>query len=206
VALGDLTDSAAAADPTALIGKILRYNDDGTIPADNPSPDSPVYASGLRDPGGLCIDPTDDSIFVIDNGPGGVDEVDRVTAGADLGWPAVVGFASSSAEQAYVADRPNYVDPIYVTDAGSGVLAGCSINPSTRYGPNLQYQFFFGQATQERVMVGTFNADRTAFTTVEPFTISLGSAVNDVAFTPAGTLYVALQDAILRLAPTLPPG
>jgi glucose/arabinose dehydrogenase len=204
VALGDLTDSAAAADPASLAGKILRYNDDGSIPSDNPTPDSPVFASGLRNPGGLCIDPTDGAVFVIDNGPDGVDEVDRVPAGADLGWPAVVGTADTSAEQAYAADNPSYVDPIYVTRSGTGLLAGCSFNPSTRYGPDVQDQFFFGQAHDRQVMVGEFNSARTAFAETEPFTTRLASEINAVSFTPAGTLYVALTDAVVRLAPSPP--
>jgi glucose/arabinose dehydrogenase len=204
VAMGDLTDSAGAADPNVLVGKILRYNDDGSIPADNPTADSPVFASGLRNPGGLCIDPTDDAVFVIDNGPDGVDEVDRVPAGADLGWPAVTGTANTSAEQDYVAAHPAYVDPLYVTRSDSGLLKGCSFNTSSQFGPSLQNQFFFGQGSERQVMVGEFNTERTAFAEVEPFTIQLASAINDVAFTPAGTLYVATTDAVLRIVAARP--
>ena len=127
VALGDQAESAAAGDPASLLGKVLRYNDDGSIPADNPSPDSPVFASGLRNPGGLCVDPASGSVFVIDRGPDGASEINRVTSGADLGWPAVSG-ANTSAEQAYVAATPAYIDPLYITPSGE-LLTGCSFNP-----------------------------------------------------------------------------
>ena len=57
VALGDLGNESAAQDVAALNGKILRYGDDGSIPADNPNADSPVYAVGVRDVRALSRDP-----------------------------------------------------------------------------------------------------------------------------------------------------
>jgi len=200
VALGDQAESAAAGDPASLLGKVLRYNDDGSIPADNPSPDSPVFASGLRNPGGLCVDPASGSVFLIDRGPDGASEINRVTSGADLGWPAVSGVANTSAELAYVAAAPTYSDPLYVTSSG-GLLAGCSFNPGGRYGPGVQNQLFFGQAAEQRVMIARLDSPRTAIVGVEPFTNSLRGPIHTLGFTPAGTLYVATANAILRLVP-----
>ena len=57
VGFGDQTNIDAPQDPTNPLGKILRYNDDGTIPANNPSAGSAVYASGVRDPAGMGFDP-----------------------------------------------------------------------------------------------------------------------------------------------------
>ena len=56
VTLGDQHSPAAAADTSDVWGKVLRYNPDGTAPADIPfGADNPVRASGFRNPFGLAI-------------------------------------------------------------------------------------------------------------------------------------------------------
>jgi len=112
----------------------------------------------------------------------------------------VSGAANTSAEQAYVAATPAYIDPLYITPSGE-LLAGCSFNPSGRYGPDVQNELFFGQATEQRVMIARLDSPRTAIVGVEPFTNSLRGPIHALGFTPAGTLYVATANAILRLAP-----
>ena len=203
VSIGDITDPTGAASTRLLVGKILRYNDDGTIPADNPMADSPVYVRGLRDPRGLCIDPTDAAPFVLDrNENGRNEEINRVQAGQDGGWPDVVGKASSTAEQTYAAANADYVDPLLDTGSLNVGLIGGSFNPSTRYGPDTELRFFYGEANTRRVRSAELNAARTAFTANELFAHYLPGVITDVAFTPAGTLYVACEDAILRIVPT----
>ena len=57
-----------------LLGKILRLNDDGTIPDDNPFSDSPVYSLGHRNPQGMTWD-DDGNMFVAEIGPEKNDEI-----------------------------------------------------------------------------------------------------------------------------------
>ena len=53
VTMGDTPAPPTAQDLGALTGKILRLNDDGTVPGDNPFPGSPIFSYGHRNPQGL---------------------------------------------------------------------------------------------------------------------------------------------------------
>lgn len=55
--LGETGNPQLAQDLSSLNGKILRINPDGTIPADNPFPGSPIYSYGHRNPEGLAWQP-----------------------------------------------------------------------------------------------------------------------------------------------------
>jgi glucose/arabinose dehydrogenase len=87
-------------DPRDPRGKILRYEPDGTIPADNPfGADSPVWVAGLRNPFGIAFGGGE--VFVTSNGPTGdvgtprtgYDLAFRVRAGATYQWPACYGYS-----------------------------------------------------------------------------------------------------------------
>lgn len=92
--LGDGGASADEVTAANLRGVLLRYNDDGTIPDDNPA-GSPVWAKGLRDPSGLAWNPLSDKLYALDRGPaiprGTMDEVNLMEKGSDYGWPKHLG-------------------------------------------------------------------------------------------------------------------
>ena len=67
-----------------LNGKILRIDDNGSIPADNPVPGSPVWVAGLRNPFGA--DWYNGSLWISQNGPDKNDGIYKVHAGETLGW------------------------------------------------------------------------------------------------------------------------
>ena len=73
-------------DLNSLAGKILRLNDDGTIPNDNPYPDSPVYSLGHRNPQGITWNNAGD-MFVAELGPEKNDEINQIVSGGNYGWP-----------------------------------------------------------------------------------------------------------------------
>lgn len=73
-------------DLNSLSGKILRINDDGTIPNDNPFPNSPVFSLGFRNPQGITWD-DNGNMFVAEFGPEKNDEINLVLAGKNYGWP-----------------------------------------------------------------------------------------------------------------------
>ena len=87
IATGDGGDPAAGADPGSLAGKVLRVNTSGAPAASNPDPGSPVVASGLRAPGGLCTDPLTGTSWVTDTDTGG-DVLRRVVPGQPFDAPA----------------------------------------------------------------------------------------------------------------------
>jgi glucose/arabinose dehydrogenase len=69
----------------------LRINRDGTIPADNPFPQSPVYSYGHRNVFGIAFHPTTGKAYVSDVGPDRDDEINIIDRGANYGWPLVTG-------------------------------------------------------------------------------------------------------------------
>ena len=91
VGIGDGGAPAADVTPANLRGVLLRYNPDGSVPADNALPGSPVWAWGFRDPGAITWQPSTGKLFVLDRGPavaqGTNDPVDIVAKGDNFGWP-----------------------------------------------------------------------------------------------------------------------
>lgn len=87
---GDATIREIAQDKNSLGGKIIRMNLDGTIPGDNPFPDSYVYSYGHRNPQGITWSP-DGELFASEHGNNANDEVNRIEAGKNYGWPLIEG-------------------------------------------------------------------------------------------------------------------
>jgi glucose/arabinose dehydrogenase len=71
-------------------GKILRMNLDGSMPEDNPFPNSYVYASGFRNHFGAAWRPADGKLYISDNGPEYNDRLVKVNPGEDYGWREVL--------------------------------------------------------------------------------------------------------------------
>ena len=120
ITTGDALQKNLAQDLNSLAGKILRINDDGSIPTDNPFPDSPVYSYGHRNPQGLAWHPQG-QLFATEHGPsgfdgpGGGDELNHVKPGQNYGWPLV------SHDKTY----PDTISPLLVftpAEAPSGAL------------------------------------------------------------------------------------
>lgn len=87
---GDANNYSFAQDPSILAGKILRLNLDGTIPEDNPFPNSPVYSLGHRNPQGLAWN-SENVLYASEHGESGHDEINIIKAGKNYGWPLVQG-------------------------------------------------------------------------------------------------------------------
>ena len=93
---GDAQTTRYAQNPKTLNGKILRLNSDGSIPADNPFPNSYVYSYGHRNPQGLAWQPGTARLYATEHGPSGFqgccrDEVNYIEAGKNYGWPEIHG-------------------------------------------------------------------------------------------------------------------
>lgn len=103
VATGDGGQYENAQDIGVPLGKILRFNLDGTVPADNPMPESPLWAWGLRNPQGLAI-AADGRLYNSDHGDAVADEVNKIVKGGNYGWPKVEGYVDEVAERTFAVD------------------------------------------------------------------------------------------------------
>src|SRR5690606_27361347 len=90
VATGGIGDPPLAQDRSSLAGKILRINPDGSIPADNPDPQSPVWSFGHRNVQGLAWDPGG-RLWATEYGAGTWDELNLIEPGGNYGWPVAEG-------------------------------------------------------------------------------------------------------------------
>jgi quinoprotein glucose dehydrogenase len=108
VATGDAFERQRSNDLNDLAGAVLRVDENGEVPADNPWTGNPIWAHGLRNPHGLSWQPSTGRIFTGDHGPTGEDQLmahDRIVileGGRHHGWPMMVGAAGLT----------DFVDPI----------------------------------------------------------------------------------------------
>jgi aldose sugar dehydrogenase len=83
-----------AQEPSSHAGKLLRLNDDGTVPKDNPFYGRPgykaeIYSLGHRNQQGLALHPVTGQPFAVEHAPQGGDELNAIEPGANYGWPIV---------------------------------------------------------------------------------------------------------------------
>jgi glucose/arabinose dehydrogenase len=94
ITTGDATQKEKAQDLDYLGGKILRINDDGSIPEDNPFENSPIYSYGHRNPQGLAWD-EQGQLWITEHGRSvplsGYDELNIIEPGKNYGWPEIQG-------------------------------------------------------------------------------------------------------------------
>lgn len=87
-------NSLDAQNPLKYAGKLLRLNDDGSVPQDNPFVGNPkykpeIYAMGFRNSMGMYSEPGTGKFWLTDNGPRGGDEINIIKPGANYGWPLI---------------------------------------------------------------------------------------------------------------------
>ena len=94
VTIGDAAYNPSAQDVSSLNGKILRINDDGSIPKDNPIKNSPIWTLGHRNPQGITLTPH--GVYISEHGGFIDDEVNKIEKGNNYGWPEVTGSVSTT--------------------------------------------------------------------------------------------------------------
>ena len=99
-----------------VLGKILRLNDDGTLPRDNPRV-SPTFSSGHRDPRAFAWHPTTGTMWELERDDDAGDELNTIVGGADYGWPLATGMRS------YARSVPADL----VLPPGTGVSGACFV-------------------------------------------------------------------------------
>lgn len=147
VATGEGAETVHAQSFSNELGKMLRLNKDGSIPADNPFYNQTsgaaraIYALGLRNPFTFDIDPLSGRIFLNDVGLSSWEEVNEILAGKNYGWPIVEGYLNGQSPPA------DYMDPTYSYphSEGCAVVGGVVYNyPDSDYPQEIQNHYLFG--------------------------------------------------------------
>lgn len=98
ITTGDAAQERLAQDTSSLAGKILRLNDDGSTPSDNPYKNL-VWSYGHRNPQGIAWDDKG-QLWSVEHGPSGTasgrDELNKITKGGNFGWPEITGDETRS--------------------------------------------------------------------------------------------------------------
>ncbi|MFP5275271.1 PQQ-dependent sugar dehydrogenase [Coleofasciculus sp.] len=190
------------------LGKIIRLNDDGTIPNDNPFVESPeadpaIWSYGHRNIQGLAFDSQTNRIWSSEHGARGGDELNLVEAGQNYGWPLVTHSREYSG--GIISDqqsRPGLVDSKFVWTPAIAP-SGLVIYDSDRV-PQWQGDLFAGGLVSRNVR--HIEIDESG-NVVNETSIDIGQRVRDVRQSPDGLLYILTDEAngqLIRIEPQQP--
>ena len=212
-----------AQNPASHAGKVLRLNDDGSVPVDNPfvgrdeyQPE--IYALGIRNALGLFVHPDTGEIWETENGPMGGDELNRIEAGRNYGWPVVSyghdytgnklgGLSGTLSERTW---SPGMEEP-FMYWMPSPALAGLTIYTGDRF-PTWKGNIFIGamggsnlgaRQLHRIVLSATGRAQSRGNQTLLS---ELEQRIRDVRQGPNGLLYLTTDEvdgAVLRIEPVV---
>jgi uncharacterized repeat protein (TIGR01451 family) len=140
-------------DDSHLTGFVLRLNDDGSAPADNPFFNAStsltgqaaanikkLYAYGVRNGFGMAFDPLSGNLWDQENGDDAFDEMNRITAGSNNGWVQTMGPINrvaefKSIESTYAAGNLQQLrwPPSLIADTPAAALASLYMLPGAHY-------------------------------------------------------------------------
>lgn len=186
---GDAQQLPEAQSRTSLNGKVLRLNFDGTIPADNPIAGSSLYTLGHRNAQGLARLPNG-RIYSSEHGANTDDEINKIEAGRNYGWPTVEGNCNLANEAAFCAAN-NVREPLttWTPTIGPAGLAYYDHPAIPGWRGNLLLAVLKGN----RLTQLTLNADGTAITTRTDFLDNFGR-LRAVCVSPQGRVYVGTSN------------
>lgn len=180
-----------------LRGKILRLNPDGSIPDDNILKRRYFWSVGLRNPGGITVDPVSGKVFITEGGTQVANSIVEVPNGANLGWP---GRKPSS--------LPRGAAPRFLSTSGRGeqpALTGITMYHGDAF-PRLRGSVLFTGNAIPTLWQGVLDADGDSLLTRPLYRSNTG--FSDVQVGDDGNIYAAvgpyLGSRILRLSP-IPP-
>lgn len=196
-----------AQNPLKHFGKVVRINRDGSVPTDNPFfsvathlPE--IYSLGHRNPQGAARHPTTGELWLCEHGPQGGDEINRVLAGKNYGWPlrsygcpygSPVGLGCAVGGGTHDPDfeEPvSYWVPTSIAPSGMMFYTGAGF-PEWR--GSLFIGALAGQALWRVALAGDSETGREALFT------DLGERIRDVRQGPDGWIYLLTDNADGRI-------
>jgi glucose/arabinose dehydrogenase len=202
-----------AQDFKSLRGKVLRLNDDGSVPQDNPfvgregyRPE--IYTLGHRNTLGLISHPVTGQMWQHENGPNGGDEINILLPGRDYGWPQVSFGRDYSGRP--ISEHPTRagIEPPLVFWVPAIAVAGMAVYTGDRF-PAWKGNVFVGGLTEGRIP-GTGHLQRVVFNDKmeeirrESMLREFRQRIREVRQGPDGLLYLLTDEddgALLRIEP-----
>lgn len=188
------------------LGSIVRLHDDGRVPADNPFVGDgnalpEIYSYGHRNPQGIIVDPHSGRIWSHEHGPRGGDELNRIEAGSNYGWPVATGGVDySGARVSPYTSRPGMVDPL-IDWTPSIAPAGMSQYQGELF-PDWSGDLLIASLVEQTVR--RIRLDGETVVSDEILPLEINRRLRDVQVGPDGALYVLTDEKsgkILRITP-----
>jgi glucose/arabinose dehydrogenase len=200
-------------DPNTLGGKVLRLNDDGSVPPDNPFAGKPghrpeVYTLGHRSALGLAMHPGTGEMWENENGPNGGDEINILKPGRNYGWPIVsYGRTYQGPWQSAPPGHAGFEPPV-VYWVPAIAVSGMAFYTGDKF-PKWKGDIFVGSLRTGEIP-GTGHIERILFNEKmeelrrESLLTELRQRIRDVRQGPDGLLYLLTDEkegAVLRIEP-----
>ena len=174
------------------LGKTVRINRDGTLPADNPfaadgSGHPAVWTYGHRNPQGLALDPATGTVFLHEHGPRGGDEINILEPGSNYGWPATThGVDYSGARVSPFTSLPSVTEPIKVW-VPSIAPSGLAVYRGAQF-PAWEGSLLVGALVDKEVR--RVSLTERGETQEEALFAEIGERIRDVRVGPDGAVYL----------------
>ena len=210
VTLGERQKGSPAQDLASHLGKVVRINRDGSVPAGNPKLGAgarpEIWSYGHRNPQGAALHPTTGELWELEHGPQGGDEINIARAGANHGWP-VRSYGCNYGDRVSDTCRigggthaPDYVEPLTYWVPISIAPSGLAFYTGSMF-PEWQGNLFLGSLAGQALWRVVLNGDKVV--SREPLFASLGERIRNVTQGPDGALYLLTDSQagrILRVA------
>lgn len=185
ITTGDAANPPLAQNSSSLNGKILRLNLNGTIPADNPTPGSPVWSRGHRNPQGLVM--ANNILYSTEHGPNNDDEVNIIETGVNYGWSNVEGFCNLPAEQTFCTAN-NIREPLR---AWTPTIAVCGLDYYNDNAiPQWKNSLLMCTLKDSKLVLLKLAADRRTITSDSSYYTNTYGRLRDICISPQGAVYV----------------
>jgi aldose sugar dehydrogenase len=196
--------NANAQNAGKTLGKVVRLNRDGSVPADNPVIAGAlpgVYSLGHRNAQGAALFPGTSELWVTEHGPRGGDELNRVLPGRNYGWPLAsygcpyaVAQASASCQPSGGTHAPAYEEPKSTWLPTSTAPSGLVFHSGDRF-PEWRGQLFAGALAGATLWRIALDPNRNVSAREEVAAVkALGKRIRDVRQGPDGWIYLLTDD------------
>ncbi|WP_300544813.1 PQQ-dependent sugar dehydrogenase [Maricaulis sp.] len=191
------------------LGTIVRLNDDGSVPFDNPfvsagGAQPEIWSYGHRNVQGIAINPATGSVWTHEHGARGGDEINIVEAGLNYGWPEITyGINYDGTPVSDATRREGLEQPIWFWDP-SIAPSGLAFYRGEEF-PEWQGDAFVGGLAGS--MLVRYEVDGDRIISEEELLVERGERIRDVRSGPDGHLYILTDDlegAVLRLDVVVP--